>query len=313
MIFFMKHSPFPSRQTIRRKMAHLVPGRRADAAAPETGTGSGSGKRSRRGKKQKSVSAATAGAVAAVTAAGFLVGGAYNSPNELMTDGRGVIVQTLDTAEKLDDAPADGPGADTAQESTLPEDEKKRGVHAAVRKAVRATPVGVRALVGLPLWALGTAGISLASPLLSSLLSPVLAAVLRWLAAALLALLVFTLTAKTLFPDLPLKKILNRRSVLSIGLLCLLFGLADALLPYFWDDYRSVAGVLRVIGSFLCAAVPVAFFVRRRQKKRKLEEITAEPVMPPEAPAPEESMEQKEAAARALVEDLADSVSQKTR
>jgi len=266
-------------------------------------------------KKQKTVNVAAATAVAAVTAAGFLVGGAYSSPEEILTEGPDVIVQTLDTAARLDDAPADGPDGGVEEEEYVEEEEEKRGVYTAVRKVVRSAPKGVRAAVGIPLWALGTVLTTLASALWSSILSPAVSAVLSWIGIALMAVLIFALTVKTVFPDLPLKKILNKRSILSIGILCLLFGIADAVLPFFWEDYQTVSGILRIVGSLVCTAVPVLFFLRRHHRKEKLKEVEAEVVAPPEEPpeeAPRElTLEEKEAAARALVEDLAASVSRK--
>ena len=243
--------------------------------------------------------AAAASAVVAVTAAGMLVGGAYASPEELLNDGPEAVVQTLDLS--ANEAEAVDVGAEEPSEEA---EEKKRGVSAGVRSLMRSAPAGVRALVGVPLWGIGTAAMSLASTLWGSVLSPAALTLLSWLAAALMAALIFTLAVKTAFPDLPLKKILNRRSILTIISLCLLFGLLDAVLPFFWEDYALLSRLLKVVGSFACTCAPVAFFLRRHKRKAR-EEIVAEVV----EETPEPTMEEKEAAARARVMELADSVS----
>ncbi len=241
--------------------------------------------------------AAAASAVVAVTAAGMLVGGAYASPEELLNDGPEAVVQTLDLS--ANEAEAVDVGAEEPSEEA---EEKKRGVSAGVRSLMRSAPAGVRALVGVPLWGIGTAVLSLLSALWGSVLSPAALTLVSWLAAVLMALLIFTLTVKTVFPDLPLRKILNRRSVLTIVSLCLLFGLLDAALPLFWEDYAAVSKLLRVVGSFVCTGVPIAFFVRRHARK-KPKTVAAETV------ETEPSLEEREAAARKLVSELADSVS----
>ena len=244
-------------------------------------------------RKKKKNARAAATAVAAVTAAGVLVGGAFSSPDELLDDGPDAIVQTLDMG-----APAEadgGPGGDAEEE-----DERARGLSGTVRRLVRAAPLGVRACVGLPLWALGTLMIALASSLWSAVLSPLAATVLGWLGVALLAALIFTLAAKTLFPELPLKKILNRRSLLTILLLSLAFGVLDALLPFFWEDYKALSQVLKLAGSLICTGVPVAFFARRHLRRLAEAAAAAEPEEP--------DMAEREREARRLVTELADSV-----
>lgn len=256
-------------------------------------------------KKKRGVKAA-ASAMAAVTAAGVMVGGAFASPDDILTDGPDAIVQTV-TMDAQVTAADDGGGADLGGDDLSEDEEGKRGVRASVRKLVYAAPVELRALVAVPLWALGTAVMALASSLWASVLSPTAAAVLGWLGMAVLAVLIFTLTAKTVFPDMPLKKILNKRSILTIVSLCLLFGVADAVLPFFWEDYQKLSKLLRVLGSLVCTGVPVAFFVRRH-KRRTPEVIEAEPVEPE---PPEPTQVEKEASARALVLELADSVCRK--
>ena len=254
-------------------------------------------------KKKKKGSAAASGAVAAVTAAGVLMGGAFASPDDLLNDGPNAIVQTMDTGSQIDNG--DGGGDDAVEEE---ENGSRRTLTGSVRRFVLSVPREVRALVGVPLWALGTAVIAVVSSLWSAVLSPVAATVLSWLVFAVLALLVFTLAVKTAFPDLPLKKILNKRSILSIILLCFAFGALDSVLPFFWEDYQMVSKLLKVVGSLICTGVPVAFFVRRRRRKLKKQAEEAAAAAAEEAEEPEPTMEEKEAAARRLIENLADSV-----
>ena len=259
-------------------------------------------------KKKNIGGKATATAVAAVAAAGVLVGGAFASPDDILQDGPDALVQTVDMglapAAQVDDD--GGAGADEGDEETGTE-QSKRGLRAGVRRLVLSAPVGVRALVAVPLWCVGTALIALASALWTAVLSPAASTVLGWLAVALMVLAVFTLAVKTVFPDMPLKKILNRRSILTIVLLCVGFGALDCLLPLFWDGYEQVSRIVKVVGSMICTGVPVAFFLHRHHRKTVEAEVV-EPELEEEPEEVELTMEEKEAAAKKLVLELADSV-----
>ena len=237
---------------------------------------------------------AAASAVAAVTAASVLVGGAFSSPADIMDDGPDAHVVTLDMDMDGQIDTGDN-GTDDGEE-----DEGRNRFSASVRRLVRQTPVPLRAFVALPLWLLGTGLIELAAGLWGAVLSPVADTVLNWLAVALVALAVFTLAAKTIAPDMPIKKILNKRSISGVFILCAAFGIADAVLPLFWEGYEGFEKWMRAIGSCLCTAVPIGFFLRwnsRRLKKKAEAEQEAEP-----------SLEERERAARLLIEELADSV-----
>lgn len=253
-------------------------------------------------EKKKSVKGkAAASAVAAVTAAGVLVGGSFADPDDILSNEPDAIVQTMDAGSQVDDDGGAGPGDEEE------EDESRRGLKGGVRRIVRTAPVEVRALVAVPLWAIGTVVIALVSSLWTAVLSPVASTALAWLGFALMAVLIFALAAKTVFPNMPLKKILNKRSILTIVALCFACGVLDSVLPFFWEDYQQLSNILKIVGSFVCTGVPVAFFVRRHKRKAAaLEEVEAEPV------EPELTMEEKEAAARKLIAEMADSVCPRT-
>ena len=258
-------------------------------------------------KNKKKHSKAAATAVAAMTAAGVMVGGAMASPEDAMNDGADAIVQTISIAPQVQ---ADAGGSDGgAEEAVAVEEEKKRGRFSSVRQAMRSAPFEARLRMAVPLWIAGSLMISVLGSLLMGVLPPLAAAALSWVLTALMAVLVFVLAVKTVFPDMPLKKILNKRTFLGIGILCLACGILDAALPFFWDDYTKLSMLLKLLGPAACTGVPIVYFLRRHKRGEPQETIEAEPVEPP--PPPEPSMEEKEAAARALVEELADSVSRR--
>lgn len=243
-------------------------------------------------KSQKKKAAVSA--VAAVTAASVLVGGAFNSPADLLDDAPDALVQSLDM--DMDGQFDAGDGADEGDEN----DERSRS-GSAVKRFVLAMPLPLRALVALPLWLAGTGLVELGGTLWDAVLSPAFAALANWAAIALMVLAVFLLAAKTIAPDLPIRKILNKKSVAGIFALCLCFGLLDSLLPLFWDSYERLSRIVRACFSCICTAVPIAFFLRgNRRRLQKKEQARLEK---------EHSYEEREKAARELVLELADSVS----
>ena len=254
-------------------------------------------------KKKKNTVAATA--VAAMTAAGMMVGGAVSSPEEALTDGPDAIVQTVSPAPRIEVDAGGGDGG--LEEAVAVEEEKKRGRFAAARKAVREAPFQARVRMAVPILLAGTLLTAFLSSLLTGLLPPLLSAALGWALTALMAVLTFTLAVKTVLPDLPLKKILNKRSVLSVGLLCLVCAAADAALPFFWDDWTKLSKLAKLLGSFLCTVLPAALFLHRYRRTKPVT-VEAEPVEPEPEPEPELSPEEKERLSRELVAELADSV-----
>ena len=257
-------------------------------------------------KKKKKSNPLTTSAVAAMTAAGVMVGGAMSSPEDAMNDEPDAIVQTIAVTPQIQ-ADAGGGDSDAEEAVIVEEEKKKRGKASTVREALAEAPFSQRVRIAVPLWIIGTVAIAFLSSLWMSVLPPLAAAALSWVFTLVMAVLVFVMAAKTVFPDMPLKKILNKRTFLGIGILCLIFGVADAALPFFWDDYTKLSRLLKVLGSFTCTGVPLVYFMRRHKQTEPTVTVEAEPVEPP----PEPTMEEKEAAARALVEELADSVSRR--
>lgn len=212
--------------------------------------------------------AAAVSAVALLTAASVATGSLFDSPAALLAEDGTPIVCTVN--DGVEDAEDDAAAGETENEETR----RRGGVRAALRARILQLPLIVRLLVVLPLWALGSALIAAAGAAWT-LLSPVLGKLAGF--ALLLALLAGTFLAavKTAFPDLPLKKILNRRSLVALLLGAAALTVADAALPAFWDEYEQVKTIVLSVGFFTalsCAAVPFAL----REQKRRLTAARAE-------------------------------------
>ena len=199
---------------------------------------------------------AAVGAVCAVASTGVLVGGVFDNPADLLNDDSSAAV----TVEMHAD------GADAAGQN----DEDKNRKASPLRQWFLRLPLGVRALVGIPLWGIGWCILSALGLLWQGLLTPLGGKILGWLLTAAASLGVFALTAKAMFPDVPLKKLLSRRNIFLVVGGVLLLGAADTILPLVWDKYPPISLALRLGGSavlILCAVLSLRKLHRRKEKK----------------------------------------------
>lgn len=205
--------------------------------------------------------------VAVVTSASVLVGGLFSSPAALTEE------QDLNPVVLYSDDADPGSDDDTEVEEELEEEaseeEVRPGARARLRQKILELPLAVRLLVILPLWCLGWLILGLAKLLWGLILSPVAAKALSWLLLGAALVAAFLLAGKTIFPDLPLKKILNRRSLLGLVIGALLLGAADCVLPFFWDGYSRVEAALRGVGTLLVFGTVTLSFALREQKRRR--------------------------------------------
>lgn len=219
-------------------------------------------------------------AVAVAAAAGMLVSSAFSSPADLLQDEDdaaltppAAVVEyvTADTGPDDDDA-------STAEE----ENEEKLSLRGKIRRRILRMPQAVRAIIGVPLWGIGWGITSLLSLLWSAVLSPVFAVVLKWVVAAALLLLVVALTLKAVFPDIPLKKLLNKRNFLTVFIGMGVLGATDTVLCHLIPDKGYISLAVKIIGSLciMAAAVVPAII---SENKRRADECAEAPEEEPDA------------------------------
>ena len=223
----------------------------------------------KRKKKKTAKRAAATTALALLTAASIATGSLFDSPAALLPeDGAPAVVYNvtggLDGAEDEDA----GPEEDESEETR-----RRGGIRALLRERILRLPLAVRLLVVLPLWAVGSAVLAAAGAAWT-LLQPVLGRAAGF--ALLLGLLfgAFVLAVKAAFPDLPLKKLVNRRSAVALALGAAGLSVLDAVLSAAWAGYAPVKNVVLSAGFFValcCAAVPFAL----REQRRRLDAARA--------------------------------------
>ena len=207
----------------------------------------------------------TAAAVAAMTAGSVVVGGLFSDPDDLLTgDAPAPITATVDDLS--------GDGGDDGDSGAAADSEEQEAAEAGLRDKLRARilalPLWVRLVFILPFWALGFGITSLASALWVSVLSPLMGSALGWVVMILAMVGAFLLAAKAIFPDMPWRKLVNRRSILAIVILGVLLGAADLTLPAFWTGYVKIHAIVRLVGTLgIVTGVTTAFAVRRHKKR----------------------------------------------
>ncbi len=213
---------------------------------------------------KKKVAAAVA---ATIAASGAAVDASFDNPADLLQQDSAVEphVQFVDLENDQD------PGATDEDKQKAAETQKS----GPVREWILHLPLAVRALFVLPFWFIGHL-LVMGGSLLFTGLSPIL----HWLLGfALIAVVIagaFTATAKAMFPDLPIRKILNRHSIKWILIAAAAVWLADILLGIFWAGYAHFKSL--VLGCFTLIAIAsvVIWFARREKRRRKkLEEEAA--------------------------------------
>ena len=201
---------------------------------------------------------AAVGVICAATGAGVLVNGAIDTPNDLLQDDAAAVIIESQTDDDM----------------TAADDEERKG--SPLRRWLLSLPLGVRVLVGVPLWALGWGITELLVLLWQAALTPLGGTILSWLLTAALALGAFAVTAKAIFPDIPLKKILRPRNILIVVGGTLLFGVLDTVLPLFWTGYPPIGRWLRLGGAALMIGCGCLSLRKLHHKKEAPKQPTAE-------------------------------------
>lgn len=268
-----------------------------------------------------------AGAVALVTSASMLVGGIFNSP-ALLPDDEDPMPQITYTESDEDDLDGSGDGGDgkdgaqepeaapeeQAEEAPCPaavaeEPEQAPNVWDDVRRRLQKLPLRVR-LLAIPVGALICwLIVSGVTALLGPVLGPIVGGVLSWALGLAVLLGCFTAAVKTVFPDLPLKKILNKRSISGVLIGGVVLAAADLIVPLFWAEYTRIEALVRALGILAVMGTATGVFTARENRRRKEEEAAAKAEEEEAEEEPEE--EEDKPMTREDILALADTVSRK--
>lgn len=222
-------------------------------------------------KKKK---AAASSAVAVLTAASIMVAGADITPAQLVQGEDGYkkadhtfMMEAGAIDNGLEEYQEDEDEDDEDEEDETEETESALNLRLRIKKVLLSLPFGVRMVVVLPLWLLGS-GLTFLGSSLWGAASPV---VIRVLSFALILAIIFgsfVVAAKVLHPELPLKKYLNKKTipVLLIGgiLLCIL----DLVLTIL-DLKMPIKEILVCIGHLALLSSALVVLTKHFQKTKQ--------------------------------------------
>lgn len=207
-------------------------------------------------KKRKAAAAAAVATI--IGASSTAIEANFNDPADLL--------QSTNVEPKVQHIEmGDDQDSDAAQN-----DEDKKGAKTGkltFRDFILGFPLTVRVLFVLPQWFIGS-GIVFLGGLLFSGMSPVLRGILSFVLLALVIAGAFTLTAKAMFPDLPLGKILNRHSIKWILIAAVAVYAADLVLGIFGAGYAHFKTVITGAMTLLAMGGIAVWFARKEKRRR---------------------------------------------
>ena len=199
------------------------------------------------------------GATTAIVALSILSGLAFSGPAEINQSQ--IDTQLNQTPVVLDIDDYMSTNVDDDDDDADEQKGSKIGVVAKFKQAVLQLPQAVRLLIITPLWAVGTALMTAVSFLWNVIFSSPLGTFIASFAIGFGVLVaLFAVTAKMLLPGVPLKKMLNKKTVLALGVTALLLAGVDAIAPMYWHEYPAISAVIKLgVGASVIALIITRF------------------------------------------------------
>lgn len=194
------------------------------------------------------------GIVATVTSASVLLGGAFDTPEDLLNPENKPIKPLSEVVDHSSDL----------FEDMYKQEDPKDGFKNLIYKI----PLKIRMYVCVPLWFLGNGIITILELLLKTILLPVAHIILNFIIHTLILMGIVILCVKLLFPKLPLSKIFNKKTLLFIFIGSILMSVLDIVMPIVWDKYR----LYRFLSKLVIGLI-VLFIILRPFIKKKIEDL----------------------------------------
>lgn len=184
------------------------------------------------------------GGSAILVAVSLLAGMAFDSPADILDEQQDTHLSNppivMDIDEYVNTDVDDDEDSDEQKAS-------KPGLAARFRQAVLSLPSPVRLLVITPLWLLGTGLMTLITFLWNVIFASPVGAFIASFAVGFAVLTgLFAVTAKTLFPDVPLRDILSKRNLTILAVSAVVLSGLDAAMPLFWNKYPAVSFLVKL-------------------------------------------------------------------
>ncbi len=129
-------------------------------------------------------------------------------------------------------------------------------------------PKFIRIIFIVPMWLLGTF-ISFMLNKLLKLLSPILGLIIDFIVSTLISLLIIVICVKILFPNLSLKKILNKKTILTVVIGNFILFVLDIIMPHIYPDYTFYRNLFKLIVRTIIIIILLIPFIKLFIKKNK--------------------------------------------
>jgi uncharacterized BrkB/YihY/UPF0761 family membrane protein len=124
-------------------------------------------------------------------------------------------------------------------------------------------------LVFIPLWYLGTSILLLIEILTKAVLTPIGNWLLFFLIQTLLIITVIITSMKILYPVMPLKKIVNKRTMIGALIASILITICDIIIPLYWAKYSLYKKLTKVTLGLVAIAFIMKPHLVDKWKNRK--------------------------------------------
>ena len=184
---------------------------------------------------------------AGVASLGFMVASAFSSPTDIL--------------EGVRDSEDDENNITIINVS---KEIKKKG------SILEKIPFLIRALVGIPLWFLGTLLIKLVTGVVKLVLAPIISFVLAWLFVFLMLLCVILLCLKLLFPNTPIKEFINKNFLITVAICSLAIKAIDLFMNKIVSSYNNYRFLVIFILGLISISIVIVPIVIKKSKEPKL-------------------------------------------
>lgn len=179
-----------------------------------------------------------ASVLASLAGIGILLASAFNSPDEIINDdlneNKAVVKSEIKNKQKL--------------------------------SFIDRIPLFLKAIVGVPLWILGNLLLKLIDKLAKLTLLPFLKFLLIWFLLFLIILIIIVLCIKLLFPEIPFRKIINKRLILNVAIGTFIISILNILLPFIWKEYLDYKYTVTFVLGLVLIILNVLPFIREKSK-----------------------------------------------
>ena len=216
--------------------------------------------------EKKNAAKKAAASIAAVTAAGMLLSGVMSAPGDLSK-----VCDLPPAQQAYVEVLADDMPDDDEEEEELAVTNEKKSFGSRVKERFFALPAPARALLALLLWLPGRLLVAVVVSLARGAFTPLGCIVLKYIGIAALSLLAILAAVKAVNPDIPLGRVINKRSILLAMSAAAVFGLAGTLMERFCPEklriYTLTESAL-ILVSILIIAFRLTMILKRKHSKQ---------------------------------------------